>query len=220
MTVSSEVQDRPIDELLAAYAARALSDPLAVLVSSHLELKPDNRVYVAALEATYGVLLDEIDPVPLPGRDRRLVNIFAAKDEPAVQPVPRTAVADDVLPPSLRHYLGRDLDQLEWRTIRPGIKEAVVARDDFGEATLLHCKSGRRLPKHTHTGLEVALVLKGGFRDASGRYRAGDIAIADEAVEHCPTIESGDDCICFVVAEGPVRLTGLFGKLSQFVLGD
>src|SRR6202043_1522673 len=76
-TISLATEDRPIDALLAAFAAKSLSVPLAALVAAHLELKPDNRAYVAALEAAYGVFLEELKPVPLAGRDRRLVNIFA-----------------------------------------------------------------------------------------------------------------------------------------------
>jgi putative transcriptional regulator len=216
-----EAPDRPIDALLAAYAARSLNQPLSVLVASHLEIKPDNRPYVAALEATYGVFLDEIDPVPLAGRDRRLVNIFASKDDEPARPLRhRLTPSDGLLPPALRHYLGRDIEQLQWRAILPGIKEAVIARDESGESSLLYSKPGRRLPKHTHSGLEVALVLKGAFSDATGRYQVGDIAIADEDVNHRPMIEAGDDCVCFVVAEGPAKLTGLFGKLFQRVLGE
>src|SRR5690242_12437088 len=74
------IEERPLDALLAAYAARTLSAPLMALVAAHLDLKPDNRAYVAALEAAHGVFLEELEPVPLIGRDRRLVNIFASQD--------------------------------------------------------------------------------------------------------------------------------------------
>src|SRR5215468_586392 len=84
-TIGEPSDGRPIDALLGAYAAKTLAAPLAALAAAHLELKPDNRAYVAALEAVHGVLLAELKPVPLAGRDRRLVNIFAA---PGLEPEP------------------------------------------------------------------------------------------------------------------------------------
>jgi putative transcriptional regulator len=84
--------DRPVDELLAAYAAGSLSSPLMALMAAHLELKPSRRAYVAAMEAAYGVLLEEVEPVPLTNRDRRLVEIFASTSngvgqDPSVVPL-------------------------------------------------------------------------------------------------------------------------------------
>ena len=48
-TIREPAEDRPIDALLAGYAARTLVSPLAALAAAHLDLKPDNRAYVAAL---------------------------------------------------------------------------------------------------------------------------------------------------------------------------
>ena len=69
------------------------------------------------------------------------------------------------------------------------------------------------MPVHTHEGSEYTLVLKGSFSDASGRYGVGDIAIADDAINHRPMISRDEDCICFTVTDAPLRLTGTIGKL-------
>ena len=79
-------KDRPVDELLAAYAAGSLSAPLMALMAAHLELMPARRAYVSALEAAYGILLEDIEPVPLTNRDRRLVEIFASDNSEQGQP--------------------------------------------------------------------------------------------------------------------------------------
>ena len=103
------IEERPLDALLAAYAARTLSPPLTALVAAHLELKLDNHAYVAALEAAHGVFLEELEPIPLVGRDRRLVNIFASQDPDETEPAPAQPPADDtILPPALRRFLGYD----------------------------------------------------------------------------------------------------------------
>jgi putative transcriptional regulator len=73
-------KDRPVDELLAAYAAGSLSAPLVAVMDAHLEFKPAQRAFVTALEAAFGIMLEDIEPVPLTNRDRRLVEIFASDD--------------------------------------------------------------------------------------------------------------------------------------------
>ncbi len=66
---------------------------------------------------------------------------------------------------------------------------------------------GARLPSHTHEGSEYTLVLKGGFTDVLGHFRRGDVAIADQNVDHSPLADPDEDCFCFVVLDAPIRLT-------------
>jgi putative transcriptional regulator len=65
---------------------------------------------------------------------------------------------------------------------------------------------------HTHDGMEVTLVLSGAFSDKTGRFARGDIEIGDDELDHQPIVETGQDCVCFVVADGALRLTGPFGR--------
>ena len=39
--------------------------------------------------------------------------------------------------------------------------------------------------------MELTLVLRGAFKDESGHYRAGDIEITDDSVEHTPIADDG-----------------------------
>jgi putative transcriptional regulator len=244
-------KSRPVDELLAAYAAGSLSGPLMVLMSAHLELKPARRAYVAALEAAFGILLEEIHPVPLTNRDRRLVSIFASDGAAEREEAPaRTALnghryhggvsneavrangvayrsngeelggAGDaiVLPPSLQRYVGHDFEDLGWRATS-GVKQSVIAAGDFGEASIIRIRAGKRTPAHGHRGLEVTLVLKGGFSDGYGQYRPGDICVADESVEHQPIADPGEDCVVFVVRAAPMKLIGTVDRMIQLFLG-
>ena len=237
-------KSRPVDELLAAYAAGSLSTPLMALMSAHLELKPARRAYVAAVEAAYGILLEDIDPVPLTNRDRRLVNIFASDNNASGQrmvPVATTlnghrhqaqafsgassevtrpsAVHHEIVSPSsLRQYVGHDIEDLEWRTTS-GVKQSVVATGDFGEASVMRFRAGKRTPAHGHHGLEVTLVLKGGFSDGYGQYRCGDICVADEGVEHQPIADPDEECVVFVVRAAPMKMVGAVDRVIQLFLG-
>jgi putative transcriptional regulator len=203
------------DLLFASYAAGGLSRPLHALVASHLALSPANRAYVAALEGCAAEALEgDGAPTPVAERGRRLAAIFA--DD--LRPPP--ALADDpLLPPPLAAYLGRPFEAVRWRTVLPGLREAKLEDSNGVEASLLWIKAGRAMPAHTHPGLEATLVLRGSFADPAGHYERGDIAIADDEVDHKPVAGADEDCICFAVSEGPVKLTGpvarLFNKLLR-----
>jgi len=211
------IEERPLDGLLAAYAARTLSPPLAALVAAHLDLKLDNRAYVAALEAAHGVFLEELEPVPLVGRDRRLVNIFASQDPDAEDPAPTVSRAEDILmPPALRRFVGRDYADLTWQARLPGIQEAVVAQDEFGVASFVCGRPGTQLPMQAHDDLKVALLLAGSFTDANDHHERGDIVFTDGGVS---AVDSETDCICFIVSEGRAKPSGALGRILQRVIG-
>jgi putative transcriptional regulator len=216
------VDERSIDVLLAGYAARTLDLPLLALIAAHLDLTPDNRAYVAALEAAHGVFLDSLDPVPLPGRDRRLVNIFASvtpATDQAVFDVPLVHHADaELLPSPLRRFIGCDLSELPFGEALPGIEQAVIATGAYGEACILRCRPGARFRPHGHRGTEAALVLAGSFADEQGSYGRGDVMIADETCHHQPIV-GGDGLLCFMVSQDAVEPQGAIGRLIGRVLG-
>ncbi|HEX4554063.1 MAG TPA: hypothetical protein VH249_08760 [Xanthobacteraceae bacterium] len=210
-TTRLATEDRPIDALLAAYAAKSLSGPLAALVAAHLELKADNRAYVAALEAACGVFLEELKPVPLAGRDRRLVNIFAtpAADAAAAPSVTDRSAA--VLPRALRCLAGCDQAGLPWRSRSPGLAEAQA---DAGAARFLRLRPGKRLPA---PGGAPVLVIAGALADRDRYHEPGDIVFTGPDVGL--TAEGDVDCICFVATEEAAKPRGRIGRMLQRVMG-
>ncbi len=218
-TVRQIPEGRPIDALLAAYAAKTLPPPQAALVAGHLELKPDNRAYVAALEAAHGVFLEELKPVPLAGRDRRLVNIFSSpsrEPEPAVPARPAGDV-EAVLPRALRRLAGCDFADLVWRNRGSGIKEVLLPDDAGGPARFISVAPGTRLPI---AGVEAVmlLVLAGAASDRAAYYERGDI-IFSAADADGPIVEGQADCICFVAAEAPAKSPGRLSRVLHLVMG-
>lgn len=203
---------RPLDALLASYAAGALPEPLHVLVGSHIDLNPQSARFVGELEGLAGDELQRQAPAFLPSRDRMLDAIMSGK-ESAAPAAP--AIDDPVFTPTLRRYLGFGSDQVKWRRVMPGVRECVLHDQDGVEAKLYAIKAGRRMPSHTHEGQEFTLVLKGGFSDVSGHYMRGDVAVADEDLDHRPVADEGEDCICFAVTDAPLKLTGPVGKFVQ-----
>jgi putative transcriptional regulator len=204
--------------LLAAYAAGTLSRPMHALVAGHLELSPRNRAFAAGLEAMLAVHIDNLETKPLLSRDRRLAEIFAVDADDAC-PGHAAARPNDALPSAIAAFAGGQLDSLRWRSVLPGVSESRIPCEAGFEASFYRIRAGRKLPSHTHEGLEATLVLKGAFSDINGHYRTGDIAIADDDVDHRPVADADEGCLCFAVSEGGLRLTGPVGRLLRLVSG-
>ena len=210
---SAEIES--LDGLMARYAAGALPEPVRVLVSAHLTLRPERRSFVDALECVAGDALDATEPLPMNDRDAKLRTIFGSAPL-AVKPA---KPGGGILPAVLRDFIGFDVDTIPWKTKMPGYREFSLGEIDGCEANMLWIKAGRKMPSHTHEGSEITLVLDGAFRDANGRYGRGDISLADENVDHRPIAEDERACICFAVTDAPLRLTGSYRQFFSDFFG-
>lgn len=213
--LDSSPEHSALDAILAGYACGTLSPALHALVGAHLALSPRNRAFVTALETTLGRVALARGDLPCAGgirhREARLDAIFAL---PGVEPSTPCAIT----PGPLRHFLGKPLDALEYRPVLPGIRECRLDGGEDTRAVLYRIRPGRKMPQHSHEGMEVTLVLKGGFRDEAGHFRRGDIVVADEHLDHVPVADPDEECICFAVLDAPLKLTGPFGRLiNRFV---
>lgn len=214
----------PGDELLVAYASGALPEAASLAVATHLALCPRCRHEVRRLEALGGALLEEMAPAPV--GDDLLARIMAQLDAPpssvAPRPLPANTDARDdgaaagrpFLPQPLRGYVGGDLASVEWRRVMRGVEETEVpCGPSSAKVRLLRIKAGMAMPKHTHGGSELTLVIAGGFTDATDHYLRGDFAETDNSIDHRPVADAGDDCVCLIVTDAPLRLTGRLGRL-------
>ena len=218
MTLASHMAEKEgaLNTLLAGYASGHLPAPLHGLIAAHLLMKPDNRGFVEAMEVLHAEALEKAASAPLPNRDAMLDHIF---NQPVDVPKERMSHANEGVPGPIAAFVGSDLSRLKWRTRLPGLKEYALKDASGCEASLLWIKAGRTMPSHTHDGTEITLVLKGAFSDGRHHYARGDIAIADGDVNHQPKADEAEDCICFVVNDAPLRLTGPFGRFFQNFVG-
>ena len=196
-----------MDVLLARFVAGTLPKPVAVLVAAHLELSPDSRMLVRALEASAGDLLEAEEPLPLTAHKAMLDAVLASSsvgagpDEVEKQPCA-------VMPRVLRDFVGYTADTIPWKTKMPGYREYDIGDVDGCHVSMMWIKPGRKMPAHTHDGMELTLVLDGAFSDTKGRFGRGDISIADDSVDHRPMDENDRACIAFAVTDAPLRMTG------------
>lgn len=216
MTISHHASD----ELLLTYAAGKLSPAPALVVESHVALSEDSRGRLGVYEALGGAVLADspLEDVSENLFERTLALIHAPEEKPA----PAAPIHIDnrhvgiALPaPLARRKIGR------WRWMGPGMHYARVEMpEDPGiNLVLLKIASGRSLPMHGHSGTELTLVLKGAYRDESGRFGPGDIAEEDEDSDHSPVVEAGEECICLASIEGPMRPHGWIGRVVQPFIG-
>lgn len=223
MNVLATRQNDMVSGLLAEYALGGLTAPVSVLVESHLELSSHSQNWMRDLDLMQGVLskpdvpgerhvFDQIDPVAFLDRDRALNAVFSAIEAEEKAKQEKLAVG---MPKALEDFLGMTVADVPWKRVMPGLAEHKMPDVDGCEVSLLRIDGGRAMPVHTHHGSEITLVLQGAFSDHHGVYNAGDIAYADDEINHKPVAEPGEPCICFAVVDAPLELTGPIGRLMN-----
>lgn len=208
--------NRVDDSLLFDYASGSLAEPLALAVATHLSLKPERRAEYAALNALGGAMLSQFESVPM--EDSALEATLARLDEP--EPAQTREPAFDartreMVPAPLRRYLPRSIDALAWRDVIGGVSEYRFQTGVPGYKTaLMRIAPGRAMPQHTHLGEEYTVVLEGAYDDEGGvRLERGDICEASPADRHRPVADPESGCICLIVLDAPLKLTGLLGTV-------
>lgn len=199
----------PSEERLLAYAAGTLSAPEAVVVATHLALRPETRVWSELGQAVGGGVLEELEPSALGAG--ALDKTLALLDQPAPQePTVRLDKTDPTLPAPLRGFeLG------PWRWLGPGVRVRNVLgpRDGDCRVILLKIAPGQSTPRHTHGGVELTCVIEGAYETESGVFGEGDFEEADPSVLHQPRVVSSKPCLCVAALDGEIQLPGRLGKL-------
>lgn len=220
----NEVMHRLGDEWLMAYAAGSLSEGQSLIVASHLSYLGDAAERLAMAEAAGGAMMERLAPDTM--SPDALAKTLALLDAPEAEarPAPRAAAAaanGDPLPPPLRAWLGKSVDELRWTPLGPGMKKINLWRGGPNDQRLwmLRAKAGVDIPMHGHSGTELVLILKGSLEDPHGVFHAGDIEECDTETTHSLRTGEDEECICLALTEGPTRFKGWIAKLLQPFIG-
>lgn len=212
----------PSDALLCEYAAGCLSEAAALAIATHASLCTGCARNVLAFEAVGGALIEAAPTADV--RPDALEAIFAAVSRESGAEVDRAteslpafdAETCATVPAPLRGYLTGSLGTLPWRRVGSLFDEVrLPLASPAVKASLMRIRAGTALPRHSHRGMELTLVLAGGFTDVGGHYGRGDLAEGDPAEEHRPVADHDADCLCLVVLDAPVRLLGVMGRLMN-----
>jgi len=197
------------DAMLTAYAAGSLSYPFALVVASHVSLCQHCRVAFEAHQAAGGVVLEATDAVAI---SSDLKSDILAQLDATFVPAPvydRSGIFPGPVVEALKGQPPR------WKTLGMGVRQKILSADDEGSLRLLYIPPGLAVPEHSHSGLELTLVLQGSFSDDIGHFGIGDVEIGDQDLEHTPIADAGDPCICLAATDAPLRFKSLMPRLLQ-----
>jgi putative transcriptional regulator len=209
------IKHHPTDSMLAAFAAGTLDHGQHVAIATHLVSCPQCRAFMHSMEQVGGAVLASLPPAAM--SNGALAAVEARLNEP-VRPaavgitptVPETEVPG--LPKFVRRYRFGN-----WKWIAPSVQLRPIALPYESDTRVFLLKSGpgTKMLEHAHTGFEMTCVLSGAFSQGGAHFGPGDFDLGDEAVDHEPVVDSGQDCVCLVAMQGELRLKGLLGRIMQ-----
>ncbi|MCP4808068.1 MAG: anti-sigma factor [Proteobacteria bacterium] len=209
------------ENLLLDYTTGTATEAVALVVAGHLALCPECSERARLIEDVGGLLLESLDAEPM--ADGSLESLMARLDDPIpvppAPPVVPSFLAEVPLPSALHHYVD---GATGWRRVLPGIKtvQLPVALDGV-PVHLMALSGGMTIPEHGHEGIELNLVLAGGFDDADEQsaYLPGDLSVKSSETVHTIEVHDDEDCIVLVVRSGKLVPQNLVGRLAQWLTG-
>lgn len=201
------------DAVLMAYAAGTLPEAFNLIVASHVSLCDDCRARSESFEALGGEILESENDISV--EQGSLASTLALiEGGPVVEPK-RITMPDGVFPQPLQDYVGGDLDQVKWKPVGMGVKQAILPTSRDATARLLLIPAGMAMPDHGHQGTEMTMVLQGAFQDEDDYFARGDVEIADSDLHHTPVADIHEDCICLAVTDAPLQFDRLIPRIAQ-----
>lgn len=197
------------DHLLLSYASGALPQPFALVVATHISMCDECRARLGAHESAGGVVLENSAPTSISDDAK---NRLLAQLDDAVEAEPVYA-RSGIFPGPVVQAMGGQVPR--WKSLGMGARQSILEDGRDGSVRLLYIPPGQAVPDHGHNGLELTLVLQGAFSDETGRFGPGDVEVADADLEHTPTAEPGEACICLAATDASLRFNSWIPRLLQ-----
>ncbi|PLW69310.1 ChrR family anti-sigma-E factor [Pseudohalioglobus lutimaris] len=197
----------PDTRLLNEYSSGTLPLAQSVCLSLHLNYCDQCRRSHQRLQQLGSALFEDLSPQQVD--DSLLRTVMARLDEePEPLQYQKTAANEDDCPPLIQRLMQGDYEDLEWKSISKKVHISRLRTGDVdNEFALYRIDAGASIPRHTHRGTELTLVLEGGFSDEEGHYEVGDFIMRDAQQQHSPTATRDRDCICIGVLDAPIKFT-------------
>ena len=207
-----KISNHPANELLAAYSAGSLPLSQALCIAAHLEHCHRCMQELQQLNRVGSELMQQLEPAPAPERLKQ--DLLERLDSLEVEETEPSVVGNPSIPRCLRKFVIDGYQNLRWKRVSRGIQTVELCRDSNGaRVELLKIRPGSAAATHSHLGDEYTVILEGSFSDEHGLYRKGDFVVKNEHDCHTPVATLDRECICLAVTEGPIQLTGFFGRL-------
>jgi putative transcriptional regulator len=211
------ITHHPGDELLLSYALGASSEPLSLLIATHLSFCATCRSSIRDMEAAGGAMLSDVEPAAM--NARALQTVLSRLDD-TVLDLARPPKASGDVPLALRAYVGNEFARAPWVAVTPGLAHLPLLTRGATRARLIRAKPGAAVSRHSHRGEEWTLVLTGSYHDETGVYRPGDVQSTTPEIFHRPIADEGPVCINLAVTDAPLvfkeLLPSIIGRLFGF----
>ncbi|WP_299006493.1 ChrR family anti-sigma-E factor [uncultured Shewanella sp.] len=206
----------PSDAILTRFVEADLSISLSIIVSSHIEMCTACQQKVAKLTEEAASLHFQLADndihgtdtvhVPMSEPDTDLINKIINSPQEDTFSLPKTITEIEVegqrlpLPMALQ-----SIALNEWQGIGKISRSRLNVDDDERRMSLLSIAKTGSVPRHTHKGFEITLLLQGSFEDEMGTYQAGDFIWLNDEHTHQPVSKSG--CVCLTVSSDALKFT-------------
>jgi putative transcriptional regulator len=208
------------DDLLMGYSAGDLPEAFNLIIATHISLCDECRAALDSFDAVGGAVLDTCETASMSSDSLNAVlNMIHAQDSQVTPRDAKPVRMSATLPAPLCDYVEGGLENVKWRPVGMGVKQAVLKTSSEASARLLYIPAGTAIPDHGHKGMELTLVLQGAFQDEDGYFGRGDLEIASQDVNHTPVADISEDCICLAVTDAPLKFKGLVPRIAQPFLG-
>jgi putative transcriptional regulator len=201
--MNTTVRHHPEGRLLNEFASGSLPLAQSACVSVHLHFCDRCRRQTQQLQQVGAELFHKLEPEDID--DSLLDGLLERLDEEPPLTYSNRGSSHEG-PVLVQRLMTGDYEDLRWKRISSALQIAHLRTGDpEHEFALYHIKAGGSIPKHTHRGTELTLVLEGSFSDEEGVYQQGDFLLRDAEDVHTPTACKTADCICIGVLDAPIK---------------
>lgn len=200
------INHHPDTRLLSEFSAGTLPLAQSACVSVHLNYCEHCERQHQRLQEVGASMFDKLAPAQV--EDSLLDSVLSRLDEPEPLSFSKECSAEQGTPPLMQRLMAGDYEDLDWDRVNSALQISHVRTGDPShEFSLYHIKAGGSVPRHTHRGTELTVVLEGSFSDEEGVYQRGDFLMRDAEHVHTPTATQTTDCICLGVLDAPIKFT-------------
>ncbi len=219
------IKHHPDFELLKKFVSGDLPAALSVGIAIHADLCPQCKNTIAKLTEQVAQTKFEVFTESIPLKDDsydeeefdEMIDMITAS--PAIDLVPKTTPSSVdfhhkcyTLPSVLAH-----IPQGKKTRFGKLSRSRLLLEEGDIHTSLLHIEPGGVVPKHTHKGFELTVLLDGSYSDEQGEYTKGDFILLDTHIHHQPKTDNG--CLCYTVANDGLYFTEGINKLLNPVSG-
>ena len=199
--------------ILSAYSTGSLPEAFSIIVACHISLCDQCRAEAEAFDTIGGALIDneEIADIDLNSFEQTM-KLIEKQNNNCLAPSKKS---NDVYPTPLKNYFGGSVENIKWKSVGGGIKQAIIVNNKNASARLLSIPPGAQLPDHSHKGLEMTMVLQGSFSDEIDTFHRGDVELGDDHLTHTPKAGMDEHCICIAATQAPLIFNSWLPKLLQ-----